>query len=230
MQRMKYACPFGGKQYPFYLAGIVPWIVAFALVFSGNVKLMMCAMFLLPIVILVVCFLIEQRLTSDERQIIAATEPPLWQLITEDLQERIRAEEKKPPSDSPLPMILCLCAFFVVLFLVICGFNGISIAIAAAVLLTILVFVLVSNYRSDVWSQVDDTAVYIETPIHHMYDVRHIRTTRGIFQHYSKVWYASYLVFYLHNGRYTLRVPQGGGAAHSVVILKFHGHTHWLLQ
>ena len=229
MKWMKYSCPFGGKQYPFYLVVTVPWIVAFALVFSGNLKLMMCAMFLLPIVILVVCFLIEQRLTPDERQIIAATEPPLWQPITEDLQERIRAEEK-PPEGSPLPMILCLCGFFVVFFLVICGFNGISIAIAAAVLLTVLVFVLASAHQSDVWRQVDDTAVYIEVPIHHMYDVRHTRTTRGIFQHYSEVWYASYLVFYLHNGRYTLRVPQGEGAAHSIVILKFQGHTRWLLQ
>lgn len=231
MKWMKYSCPFGGKQYPWILAMTVPWIIATVFAFSGNVVLMMFSMFLLPFVVLLICFLIEQQLTPDEKEIVAETEPPLWQPITKELQERVR-EEEMPKGESPLPMILCICGFIAAFFLVLFGFNGISIAIAAVAALIVLVFFLVSANQSELWSQVDDTAVYIEVPIHHMYDVRHSRRNRRTIFNYGtspEVWYVSYLVFYLHDGRYTLRVPQGGGTAQSVVILKFQGHTRWLL-
>lgn len=232
MKRLKYSCPFGGKKYPFFLATVLPLVVGYALAFHGNVQLMMSAILLLPIVILVVCFLIEQHMTPYEKEIVDATEPPLWQPITQDMQERIRAQER-PLEDSPIRVILCSCGIFVAFFFVYFGCNGISIALAAIVTLSVLVCFFVYN-RSDIWSQVDDTAVYIEVPIHHMYDVRHTARRRRLFLHYyiddCDVWYVSYLVFYLHNGRYTLRVPPGGGTAHSVVILKFQDHIRWLLQ
>ncbi len=233
MKRLKYSCPFGGRRYPFVLATVLPLVVGFALAFHGNAQLMMSAILLLPVVVLVVCFWIEQYyMTPDEKEIVDATEPPLWQPITQDLQERIRAKER-PLENSPMIMILCCCGSFVASFFVFFGCNGISVALAGMVTLIVLIRFLVCTHRLDIWSQVDDTAVYIEVPIHHMYDVRYTSKRRRLFFHYNDdcdVWYVSYLVFYLHNGRYTLRVPPGGGYAHSVVILKFQDHICWLLQ
>ncbi len=233
MKRLKFACPFGGKQYPFYLAFIVPMIASLGLVLSGSAVLAMAAMFLLPIVVLVVCFLVEQRLTPAERDIIAETEPMLWNPITEQLLERLRFEEKST-GDSPLPLFLFIGAFPIVFIVVNLGVNALSVVIAAVIVLVIIAFVLAVSHQSEVWHQVDDMAVYIEVPIHHMYDVRHTRSRRHrgwLFDYRTRdEFFVSYLVFYLHDGRYILRAPVGAGDARNVVILKFQGHTRWLLQ
>ncbi len=233
MKRLKFACPFGGKQYPFYLALIAPMVIALLLVMGDHAMLAMGAMFLLPIGILVGCFFFEQHLTPDERVIIAETEPPLWNPLTESLQERLRFEEKNT-GESPLPLFLFIGAFPIIFIIVTMGVNALSVVIAAVIVLVIIAFILAGAHQSEIWSRMDDTAVYIEVPVHHMYDVRHTRSRRHrgwLFDYGTRdEWFVSYLVFYLHNGRYILRAPVGAGDAHSVIIVKFGNSIRWLLQ
>ncbi len=233
MKWMKYSCPFGGKQYPFYLAMIAPMVIALLLVMGDHAVLAMAAMFLLPIGILVGCFFVEQHLTPDERTIITETDPPLWNPLTEPLMERLRFEAKNT-GDSPLPMFLFIGAFPIIFIVATMGVNAVSVVIAAVIVLVIIAFLLAGSHQSEIWSQVDDTAVYIEVPIHHMYDVRHTHSRRHrgwLFDYRERdEWFVSYLVFYLHDGRYILRAPVGAGDAHSVIIVRFGNSTRWLLQ
>ncbi|MBE6846930.1 MAG: hypothetical protein E7503_02200 [Ruminococcus sp.] len=229
MKRLKYACPFGGKQYPFYLA-VTAMVTAPLLCLSLDIIATVSSMLWAPAIVLVICFIIEQHLTPDERAIIAETPPPLWNYATEDVIDSIRASENR---DARAELGAAAVIAFAVCFLFLVGFGVSAFTVTLcclAVLCCIIAFVY-SLWKSEIWAQVDDSAMYIDVPIHHMYDVKHT-TTRGRhtwIMRESTVWYVSYLVFYLHDGRYTLKVPGGEGDRDIVRIIKYKNSIRWML-
>ena len=229
MKRLKYACPFGGKQYPFYLA-VTAMVTAPLLCLSLDITAAVSSMLWAPAIVLVICFFIEQHLTPDERAIIAETPPPLWNYATEDVIDSIRASENR---DARAELGAAAVIAFAVCFLFLVGFGVSAFTVTLcclAVLCCIIAFVY-SLWKSEIWAQVDDSAMYIDVPIHHMYDVKHT-TTRGRhtwIMRESTVWYVSYLVFYLHDGRYTLQVPTGEGDRDIVRIIKYKNCIRWML-
>lgn len=229
MKRLKYACPFGGKQYPFYLA-VTAMVTAPLLCLSLDITAAVSSMLWAPAIVLVICFIIEQRLTPDERAIIAETPPPLWNCATEDVIDSIRASENR---DARAEIGAAAVIAFAGCTVVIIGFGASTftwVLCGLIVLGCILAFVF-SLMKSDLWAQVDDSAMYIDVPVDHMYDVKHT-TTRGRhtwIMRESTVWYVSYLVFYLHDGRYTLQVPTGEGDRDIVRIIKYKNSIRWML-
>jgi len=229
MKRLKYACPFGGKQYPFYLA-VTAMVTAPLLCLSLDIIATVSSMLWAPDIVMVICFIIEQHLTPDERAIIAETPPPLWNYATEDVIDSIRASENR---DARAELGAAAVIAFAVCFLFLVGFGVSAFTVTLcclAVLCCIIAFVY-SLWKSEIWAQVDDSAMYIDVPIHHMYDVKHT-TTRGRhtwIMRESTVWYVSYLVFYLHDGRYTLKVPGGEGDRDIVRIIKYKNSIRWML-
>ncbi len=229
MKRLKYACPFGGKQYPRHLA-VAAMITAPLLCLSLDITAAVSSMFWAPLAVLVICFFMEQHLTPDERAIIAETPPPLWNYATEDVIDSIRASENR---DARSEMGASAIIAFAVCFLILISFGASTFTVilcCLAVLCCIIAFVC-SLRKSELWAQVDDSAMYIDVPIHHMYDVKHTASgsRRSRVWREPTVWYVSYLVFYLHDGRYTLKVPAGEGDRDIVRIIKYKNSIRWML-
>lgn len=229
MKRLKFYCPFGGKQYPLIAVACATSIVAY-LLHSFDISVVISSMIWTPICVLVVCFFIEQRLTPDEQAIVAETEPPMWNPVTPELIEHMRCAEhpdkrKKLFSAIRIPLIVCITA---VIGYRLSLFNTVQ---CFLIILICIIAVIVQLRESELWAQIDETAVYIDVPIHHMYDVKHTKRRRhpALSKQEATEWYVSYLVFYLHDGRYVLKAPAGAGYADIVRIVKFHHRIRWML-
>lgn len=220
MKRLKYSCPFGGKVYPFYLALASVFVPTIGMLFTDiNPFFQLVLMFACPLAVLTACFFMNQNLTSDEREICAATELPLWLPANPALAAAVR-ERVTFPNEATL---------YAVLFSVICGGNLLLPRMSGGSLSSALVcclapagiFVTFQLIHVMIWRTLDETAVYTIIPIDHMYDVKHTGK-------HGRVWYESYLVFYQPDGRYTLHAKTGDGSANCVVIVKHRGLVTWL--
>lgn len=230
MKRLKYSCPFGGKQYPWIVAACSAFIMPFVLL-SFDSSTAISSMIWAPICALVICFFIEQHLTPDERAIIAETEPPLWNLATPELIDEIRREENKNPTRELTAAgifagMICLMVIYVF------GLTELSLILCLLIALGCIFLLIHAMRQSEIWAQIDDSAVYIDVPIHHMYDVKHTSSSRRRHSWFSstRVWYVSYIVFYLHDGRYVLQAPKGSGSADMVRIIKFRNSIRWMTR
>ena len=101
MKRLKYRHLFNGRQYPLYLgciaACVAPLITLTARIELNPVLVMPCAFLL----VLVICFLIEHRLSREERELIADAPMPLWKPVNTPVRSKIR--EKYESSQFRLP-------------------------------------------------------------------------------------------------------------------------------
>ena len=221
MKRLKYICPFGGKQYPLFLAAISVLVPLFGLLFSDITPYFrMLMMFACPLAVLTACFFWEQSLTDDEREICNSCAMPLWLPANPALAEAVRKRTGYPNRYTFSVGLICL--FFSVSFLVpVAGTTGAVPTAAACCMAPGAVFIVLQLIHTYLWSTVDETTVYTIIPIDHMYDVRHTGKN-------GNVWYESYLVFYQPDGRYTLHARKGDGNANAVVIVKHRGLVTWL--
>lgn len=228
MKRLKLSCPFGGKQYPLIVAACAACIMPFVLL-SFDLSFSLSSMIWAPVCALVICFCIEQHLTPDERAIVAETEPPLWNLATPELIDEIRTMENKDTGGelgAAAVIALAICCIPIGAF----GLSTVTVVLCCVIVLGCIIALLCTLRQSDIWAQIDETAVFIDVPIHHMYDVKHTARRRRSWSFAPRVWYVSYIVFYLHDGRYVLQAPKGAGDAHTVRIVKFHDCIRWMLH
>ncbi|MBR6761607.1 MAG: hypothetical protein IKM30_06185 [Oscillospiraceae bacterium] len=231
MKRLKYACPFGGKQYPIYLALAAAFLSPLlSLSLDWELAGSLSTMVWIPLCVLIICFLFEQHLTPDERAIIAELEPPLWNIATQELIDKIRIAENKDAKNEMvaagiIAAVICLLATAGF------GFSEFTIVLCLLIVLGCIFAFLYTLKMSQIWAQIDDSAVFIDVPIHHIYDVTHrsSRRQRLLFLK-PRIWYESYLVFYLHDGRYVLHAPKGSGDAKTIRLIKFRNHIRWMLQ
>ena len=216
MKRLKFSCPFGGKNYPLALTfGLTFFPILLAADKGLPIPALILLMILIPIAVLSICFLIEQRLTDGEKLIIEESEMPFWEMAPKDLQEAVR--RRSQPVNTNL-LITCGMLFaFSMPAIGGTGHFGYLFIIASIMALVIIV----DNIRRKQWREIDDTALCITVPIHHMYDV--VRQGR-----YGNGFTESYIVFYLPDGRYTLKAKRGSGYASSVTIVQFRGMYLWL--
>lgn len=230
MKRLKRSCPFGGKQYPGYL-------LLFSLIFGvcfgiiGFPSLVSVMMLLSPIIVVTVSYAVEQHLTAGERDIIAKTQNPLWQPVTPEIKARI-LEQQTGTQLSLKAMVTVSLALAGLLFLV--GISpsrsshksmvrpdimlGISLVAAAGV----FIWLMVAKGIGANWLEIDDTAVFTQVPIHHMYDITHHGK-------HGRQWVESYLVFYQPDGRYILHAPKDSGFGNTVTVVKFRGSLTWVV-
>lgn len=227
MKRLKFSCPFGGKRYPWIMAACTAFIMPFVLLSFGMFA-SLSSMIWGPICVLLICFCYEQHLTPDERAIVAETEPPLWNLATPELIDEIRTMENKDTGGelgAAAVIALAICCIPIGAF----GFSTVTVVLCCVIVLGCIIALIHTLRQSDIWAQIDESAVYIDVPIHHMYDVKHTDSRRRYYFREPRVWYVSYIVFYLHDGRYVLRAPKGAGDAHAVRIVKFRNRIRWML-
>ena len=229
MKRLKYACPFGGKQHPIYIAFGSVLAVMLGTLFSDDmdVAFMTFLMIVAPILTLLICFWIEQSLTEDEKELIAEAEMPLWEEATPELIARIKAEEDG--KGSGLLLLLCLCGFLTAFVFLKAGFSQITVLIAGICVFIILAVFVYRRHVAAIWSEIDETAVFTNIEIHHMYDVRHTsRHGRGAFRTVRE-WYENYIVFYLPDGRYTLHNRHTFTSHPPVItVVRYRGLIRWM--
>lgn len=229
MKRLKYKCPFNGKNYPAILATIGFYLgPLIGVTMMLDEKITILISFGLPILILAICFWNEQRLSEAEQTMVEYAEAPLWVQVTPEIQQEIT--KRKGEFDQPLSKIFIICGAVgcVVLFgsMFFSGHraNPVDVVPAAvSVAAGAMVVLMLLRIRSKQWNHMDETAVYTKIPIDHMFDVTH----------HSKhsTWTTSYLVFYQPDGRYVLRVRDKiGGFANMVTIVKYNNMLTWYLS
>ena len=235
MKRLKYRHLFNGRQYPLYLgciaACVAPLITLAARIELNPVLVMPCAFLL----VLVICFLIEHRLSREERQLIADAPMPLWKPVNAPVRSKIR--EKYESSQFRLPgMIIGSLVIGIAVFVIgilptrhSTGFNDPSVVlpIAAAAAIIGFIVMLLCRGRGAHWLEIDESAMYTVIPVHHCYEIKQhhrspYRLTGG------ETWYENYLVFYQPDGRYVLKIPKGGHFCSAVIIVLYHGAVTWL--
>ena len=227
MKKLKRSCPFGGKQHPKYL-------LIGSLIFSGMLSaslgfspaVLLTALTVLPLAVLGICFAYEQHLTPDEKTLVAEADLPLWQPLDRSLIESIRAKEMDKGSLLFIGLIVgvLLCMFVISQI----GFNTAALLISAAIMIAVVIYILADIRESGVWANIDETAVYTDIPVHHMYDVKHRRTRGSRFSRYVEEWYENYIVFYLPDGRYTLHCREVFQQYPPTIrVIQFRGCIRW---
>ena len=222
MKRLKYVCPFGGKEYPVY-AVIGALLLSMIIGVFENVspRTMLAMVIFFPLIAVVVCFFFEHRLTDGEMQIMSESSYPLWNPVPPELRALVADRHRTIPTAL---LIICVTAVLCVMpvsFMTRSG-DGISVGPLVVVALIIGGAILVDSMRRSAWMNMDDSAVFTLVPIDHMYDVEHKNNRSRI------TTYSSYMVFYLPDGRYVLPVKKGEGATDTLAIFKYRGFVTWL--
>lgn len=216
MKWLKLSCPFGGKQYPIYVALAVLVISAVTLV-NTNVSSPLELALLAVLISLIVCWYIEQRLTPEERSMCAGKMPPLWEPVSMDILEDVRAQTNHISREASGAMMLA-GAMALRFFMPRRGYPNPQ-AGWACLFLVGIIFVL-DLFRRMLWKKADSSAVCTIIQIDHMYSVTH-RSRR-------RTWEVDYLVFYQPDGRYILKAKAGSGETGKIAVVKYHGMVTWV--
>ena len=216
---LKLSCPFGGRHYPLYiLLGLLFVIPYLAFVNEWDTSQYYTALIAMPLAELFICYLIEHHLSTAEQQMIAESQPLLWQPAGEDLTDAVREYAARPLSPAELLTIVGLLISSP--FCLWTDPDNYLKPVAVIAAFFCAACIVIGLLRRVFWRSVDETAVFARVRISHMYDVE-VRS-RGY--DFSR----SYLVFYLPDGRYTLRARKRSGLAHTIFLVKYRGKVMWL--
>jgi len=222
MKRLKYYCPFGGKNYPVYaVCGSLMLAMVIGAIENLRPLTALAVTLLLPLAALIACYFYEHRLTDGEMQIMAESSYPLWHPVPDELKELLRHRHASPSPTLVFGAVVGVL-FTILLSLNMGGFRTFNVTplfFTAFVLIVVFIF---DYLRRSAWLNMDDSAVFALVPIDHMYDVEH-RNSRT-----RTVSFTSYMVFYLPDGRYVLRVKKGEGDCDTLAIFKCRGFLTWL--
>ena len=229
MKRLKYQSPFGGHQYPLIITLICASAICPIGLISDLPFPLRLPMVLSPLIAPVVCYFIIHHLTPDEKHMIENMAYPLWQPVTQEIKARVCAEQ----SDSQMSLSSILIAGvttggFAAVFCILPGKRGrralaspeTAVVIGMIVAVITVIYLMISKGVGANWLEIDDSAVYLQIPIDHMYDVEH----HG---RYGRTWVESYLVFYQPDGRYILHAPRGSGDCNTVTVVKYGKALTW---
>ena len=231
MKKLRFMHPFNGKSYPLILAVVAAFaapMIALAADINISIAIVMPAAFLLT---LVICFLIEHRLSKAERQIVAETPMPLWHPVNAFVRAKItnKYEGSQFTLTGMIIGSLCIGAGVFVIGILpprhSTELNDPSVVLPIAVIAAVIGFVvmLLLKGRGANWLEIDESAMYTVIPVHHCFDVKHY-SRRPI----RRTWYVSYLVFYQPDGRYVLKIPEGVTGCQAVIVVLFRGAVTWL--
>lgn len=210
MKRLRYECPFRGKIYPFILGLALPLAAGFA---ADRLRLSTFFVFLAVAVTLAVtigvCFLIEQRVSAEEKRKIAQSELPLWHEVT---PRELLFLKPEPKPANKLIIALCVIAGLCAGLLIWRGGSSIAVVLICALAVSYLLYALAKKREAAEWEEMDGTAVALDVKVDHC-----IRRGGNI-----------YPVFYLPDGRYIL---DGRGRLtnepETVTLVRFRDLCRW---
>lgn len=227
---LKYRCPFHGKKWPL-IAAIAAAVAAGGIAASNGWpdEVFRGLLLLAPFTALAVCYVIIQRPSAAERELITKAEFPDWVPVTADVLRCVK--EQKQHIGQGTISILCYLGLFALASLLparssmpnaagaaVFGFLGAAVYIADTLL----------RHR---WQSADQSAVMAKVPIDHMFDIvhRYGRRKWELFYNIERPERtASYAVIYQPDGRYVLPVNEDAGYAKSLIIVQFNGMLTWL--
>ncbi|MBR5372885.1 MAG: hypothetical protein IK130_11810 [Oscillospiraceae bacterium] len=224
MKRLKYLHPFCGKVFPLYLMGGAAIAGMFGCLSNDGEHLTLWI--ILPVLLAAVGSYVFLHIPDDhDREAKQDASYPLWTPLPGKLLNRIRSMEEGSQMNAPAMVVVALiCGVVVFAFTRIpprgsarCDVPMETSAAIGLIVGSIAFFVILYlQFRSRIWSGIDESAVCTVIPIDHFYDVTH----HG---RHSETWVTSYIVFYQPDGRYIIRAPEGSGGADSVTVVKYRG-------
>ncbi len=205
----------------------IPFIFLAADIDVGFMTAMLPA-FLLT---LVICFLIERRLSKAERQIVAETPMPFWHPVNALVKAKIRNRYETTQFSIVSMAIGSVCIGALVLILGTLSTKDstdtkdlsvlLPIAVIAAIIGFIVMFII--KHRGANWLDIDETAMYTVMPVHRCYEGKH-DSRRPV----RRTWYEHYHVFYQPDGRYVLKIPSGMNSCQAVIAVLYRGAVTWV--
>lgn len=227
MKRLKLICPFGGKKYPIIVTITLGIMTAMtALYYQYSLRALTAAVMFVTTATLLICWVIENIPTEDERELIAYTEAPVWMPLEPSLHDHIQ-NQPFPGKLACIGAFWCFC--FVITFLT--PKRGDPNPHAAFISGMIGAAILTADWISRLFWRVrlDESAVRAIIPIDHTYDITTTEHRRvfGIYE--TSEHSSSYLVFYLPDGKYVLPLYDTEHSVNSVVLVKCHGMLRWTL-
>ncbi len=232
MKRLKNRYPFNGKYYPYIAAVAAACSAVMMPIYLGLEPglITLAGMILIPAVILLVCYIIEQRLSAEEKALVENTSSPLWYPVDENIRRNL-ARKYQETQHSPVYIVFVSIVVFVVTMVLGMlpsakyhrGFSTPAEVLPIAIIFAAAAFFIIYIKKGigGNWLDIDDTAMYTVVKIHHCFDV-HFRNKYG--DHYYK-----YLVFYQPDGRYVLRLTDHDTSqVDSVTIVKFRNSITWV--
>lgn len=229
MKRLKRQNLFGGKSYPLYIAIACAFFLTPTGLMTDLPMLIRIPLMLSPLLSLMICFVIFHALSPEEKQIIREMDYPLWQPVTPEIKARVCAEQSGTQLSLTAMLVSSGVAGFMVMMICLLPSKRrheslvspqVSLIIGIAAAIAMFLYLMISKGIGANWLLIDDSAMFLQVPIDHMYDVTH-HGKRG------RTWTTSYLVFYQPDGRYILRAPAGSGDCNTVTVVKFGKALTW---
>ena len=232
MKRLKRQTLFGGKSYPLYIAIACAFFLTPTGLMTDLPMLIRIPLVLSPVLSLVISFFIIHSLSPEEKNLIAQLDYPLWQPVTPEIKARICAEQSGTQLSLSAMLVSSGVAGFMVMMVCLLPSKrrhetlvppqvGVIIGLAAA--FAMFFYLMISKGVGANWMEIDDSAMFLQIPIDHMYDVTH-HGKRG------RTWTTSYLVFYQPDGRYILHAPAGSGDCNTVTVVKYGKALTWFTE
>lgn len=193
------------------------------------------AAFLLPLSVL---FFFRCYPKKHERELIEGADLPLWNKLSEEDKQSLCSE--KPMS---LTTALKWTAVILVLSLMFLYFarndSTVFIIVIICMLLAMLA-VLFSFCGSNLWADIDDTAVYTDIPVHHSFTKKYSGGKRLPYyvKSYSEFYEKQlnnknaehYAVCYLPDGKYIFYNDSGINHPAAIRIIKYKGQYKTIIK
>ena len=230
MKLLKFSCPFHGKYWPL-IAALFAEVAAWGSTRNKEWpdELIHAVLLFAPLAVLVIAYLVIQRLSPAERELVAGTEYATWEPVTEDVIRKVR--EQKLHISKGVVSLLGYLGLFALAFLLPAQSGEPSFGLSAFCLLIGAVVFIADTLLRSKWQSVGINAVMAKVPIDHMFDI--IRPVNRKWELYYGIndgpeRITNYIVFYQPDGRYVVRAGDGSGNANTLIIVKYNGMLTWI--
>jgi len=222
MKRLKYLHPFAGKVFPLHIMGAA-FIVGIFLPLKFDFGDPAVCGIVLSLAAGAIMSVILHIHDEHDKDAIANASYPLWNPLPDKMLANIRqTEQLNQISVKVMLMIAGGIGGVIFVLMLLPNKHDTSLtrkpeqAFTIALMIGSVAFgvILALQFRSRIWEQIDETAVYTKIPIDHFYDVTH-HGKRG------EKWIVSYIVFYLPDGKYIIKAKEGSGWAENVTVVRF---------
>ena len=231
MKRLKLYCPFHGKYWPLIAA-----LFSLIAVWCSTLKkewpqeIINALLLFVPLGVLIVCYIIIQRPSAAERDLIAGAEYPCWVPADEKVLRAVK-DQKQQLSPGIVRVLLYIGVFALASVLPGGHDSEPSFGLAAFFALLAGIILAADMLLRSRWQSADQSAVMTKVPIDHMFDIVHRygrRQWEWQFNIERPERTTSYAVFYQPDGRYVLPVNEGAGYAKSLIIVQYNGMLAWV--
>jgi len=186
----------------------------------------------------IIIFVIYYYPKKWEKELIEKADAPLWKELSDEEKKKI--SEKKPMSIKVLAIWIAVIIIFMFIGYNLCNDETISMIIVFFSALC-CVAAMYKYIDSNIWADIDDTAVYQELTVHHCIIKKHLPTRKRLYYYtksYSELYQKDlkniivnrYLVCYHSSGKYIFCSIEDIHNPETVMIVKYKGKLRIIVR